>query len=393
MEIVFVSSITLTGSEKARASGIGVYIDELTSELLKQNAHVVQVTGSGASADTISSKTGNNDLDKRDVRVITTSRKTSRSNLGFILKLTFKMPFIKLNKNSIIHAQRPELLLPFIWFKSKNPRVCTLHGSSYKGVALKHSSLYSSFYKKLERYCLMRAEKIIAVDKATLDEYKERYPQLTDKITVLSTGLNLELFKIKERPPLRAKYKIPKKAKVVLYVGRLEREKRLELLLKAYEDLSRSYKDSENPVVLLIVGDGRFRHDLELFAKKNKLKNVRFLGAVPHDSIPDIMNCADVFVLCSAFEGSPIVIKESLACGVPVVATKVGNIPELIEPGLTGELIVKDVKPAEISAKIKKVFKAVEENTITRTACSAKVSNFSWDVIADKMVGIYNEIG
>jgi glycosyltransferase involved in cell wall biosynthesis len=383
MEIVLVSSVSFTGSGEGRASGTAAYIKELSEELVKRNIPVSLVTGSVS---------GLANEEKENIRVYPASGSGVKSNFGFVFKLIFKMRRIKLDKNAIIHAQRPEFLLPFIWFKGKNPKICTLHGSPYKSVEMKHTSLYTGFYRRIEQYCLKRCTKIIAVDKATRNEYKERYPSITEKITVIPTGLNLKKFQIKTKKPLREKYEIPKNAKVILYVGRLEREKRIDLLIKAFQRLSENYINTKQPLLLLIVGDGRLRTELAEQAKELKLKNVRFIGALPHDSIPEIMNSADIFVLLSAFEGSPTVVKEALACGLPVVATNVGNIPELVEPGISGDLIELNAELAEISGKIQNVMKLMEDNTITKESCKAKAAPFSWNTISDELVGIYNDV-
>jgi glycosyltransferase involved in cell wall biosynthesis len=321
MNVILVSSVTLTGDVEARASGIGIYVKELSRELVNNKITVTLVTGTATPGSKDISGTA------KDVRVIPVSRRTVVSNLGFMFKLMFKLPFMKFEDGSVIHAQRPELLLPFTLFRRKLPRVCTLHGSAYKSVSMKHGSLYTGIYRRIEGFCLKRAAKIISVDKYTRNEYKERYAYLPDTIEVVPTGLDLKKFKLTSVAKLRAKYKLPEKAPVVIYVGRLEREKRLDLLLRAFAELTKSYGKAENGPELVIAGDGRFRTELESLASDLGLKNARFLGAVPHDTVPDLLNSADVFALVSAFEGSPTVVKEALACGVPVVATEVAMLP------------------------------------------------------------------
>ncbi|UCH88889.1 MAG: glycosyltransferase family 4 protein [Thermoplasmata archaeon] len=392
MEIAFVSSVTLGEDEVLRASGIGVYVQALTRELAKRNIPVIQVTGSGKSGGGDSAPAAEKNTPEKNVKIYRISDKPVRSNSRFIFKLAFKMRSLKFGSDTIIHAQRPELLLPFIWFKHRNPRICTLHGSSYKSVALKHSGLYTAMYRRLESYCLKRAAGIIAVDNATRKEYIERYPNLINKITVIPIGIDLKKFKIMDKRSLRAHYDLPADAKVVLYAGRLEREKRLDALLRAYADLSKKYGRASSKLHLLIVGEGRLRAELEALASDLKLKNVHFTGAIPHDEIPEVMNCADVFVLCSAFEGSPTVVKEALACGVPVVATEVGSIPEVVEPGKSGELLPQKAPPEKISMKIYKILSAEKEQAFNAEACAEKVKKFGMKVITDKIVGIYHEV-
>jgi glycosyltransferase involved in cell wall biosynthesis len=257
---------------------------------------------------------------------------------------------------------------------------------------MKHSKFYSAVYRRIEHYCLKRCGKIIAVDNATRNEYKQHFPTISGKIYVLPTGLNLSQFRPEQKKPLRKKYHLPPDAIIILYVGRLEEEKRIELLLQTFYELTKDDEVKKRQMYLLLVGDGRFRARLEKQAADLDLKNINFMGAKPHHTIPDLMNCGDVFVLLSKFEGSPTVIKEALACGLPVIATKVGNIPELVLPGKTGELVEINANPAEIAGKIQKVIKSLDDNTITRDACISIVKPFSWKKIADKMVGFYNDV-
>jgi glycosyltransferase involved in cell wall biosynthesis len=386
MHVVLVSSVSLTGGTTARATGIGIYVKELSKRLIDNSIDVTLVTGTAASS------TGKSTGTDERIRVIPVASRSVRSNLGFMMKLLFKMPSIKLDKSAIIHAQRPELLLPFTLFRRSNPRICTLHGSPYKSVSMKHGSLYTGIYRRIEGFCLKRAHVIISVDKYTRNEYKERYPYLADALGVIPTGLDLGKFKLKPVKKLRTEYELPASAPVIIYAGRLEPEKRLELLLQAFAELSGKYAAEQEQPHLLLCGDGHQRSKLEAMAKDLKLKNVRFQGAVPHDSMPDVLNMGDAFVLISAFEGSPTVVKEALACGLPVVATKVGNLAELISAGENGEIVPVDATPAEIADRLKQVLDARRSGEITREACAKSVTGFGWDKIAKKIVGMYNEV-
>jgi glycosyltransferase involved in cell wall biosynthesis len=226
----------------------------------------------------------------------------------------------------------------------------------------------------------------------TAEEYQERYPVLKDKISIIPTGLNLDKFKTLNQKELRKKYELPESAVLILYVGRFEPEKRLGLLIEAFNELSKHPGDITNTPFLLLVGKGTQKAKLEKLVNDMNIKNVRFMDAVPHESIPEIMNTADVFALPSEFEGSPTVVREALACGIPVVATRVGNIPEVVVPGKTGELVDVDTTPSELSAKLTDVLKAVKAKTITKKKCIETVNMYDWNILADKIVRVYNEI-
>jgi glycosyltransferase involved in cell wall biosynthesis len=112
-----------------------------------------------------------------------------------------------------------------------------------------------------------------------------------------------------------------------LSVGRLVPEKNLPLLLRAFVLVQKSHPKTS----LEIVGDGPLRGQLEAEAKHLGLNEaVRFLGQQPHD--PRIFASAEIFVMSSSREGHPLALLEAMAAGLPVLATRVGGIPEIVEP-------------------------------------------------------------
>jgi len=110
----------------------------------------------------------------------------------------------------------------------------------------------------------------------------------------------------------------------VLFVGRLSREKGIDTLLCAA-------RYTNNPV--RIVGDGPLRAELEIAAPPN----VTFLGRIPHDRVIEEMAKARCLVLPSvSYEGFPVTLVEAYSIGLPVIASRLGSLKELIEDGVTG---------------------------------------------------------
>jgi len=120
----------------------------------------------------------------------------------------------------------------------------------------------------------------------------------------------------------------------VLYAGRLERGKGVEVLIKAAKLLR------EEDIEFRIIGDGSLRKSLEWMVKKLGLNSiVKFLGLIPHSKMPEIYNDADVFVLPSFTEGAPVAVLEAISCGKPVIVTPVGIIPEVFKNGIDALII------------------------------------------------------
>jgi colanic acid/amylovoran biosynthesis glycosyltransferase len=121
----------------------------------------------------------------------------------------------------------------------------------------------------------------------------------------------------------------------LLFVGRLAAVKGLPVLIEALARVRQHHPD----VRLRIVGDGPDRAMLEALARDKKVSgNIEFLGYQNQDQLADLLRDTHLFVLASFAEGVPVVLMEAMAAGVPVIATRIAGIPELVEDGVTGYL-------------------------------------------------------
>lgn len=123
-----------------------------------------------------------------------------------------------------------------------------------------------------------------------------------------------------------------REAVVIAHVGRFMEQKNHSLLLRSFARVQ-----SETPVYLWLIGDGELRPAMEQLAQELGVADrVRFWGV--RSDVADILNAADIFVLPSKWEGNPLSVMEAMATGLPVVATAVGGVPELVEEGVSGFL-------------------------------------------------------
>lgn len=155
-----------------------------------------------------------------------------------------------------------------------------------------------------------------------------------DRVHVIPNGVDVDRFHRRpESPELRRSIGVPPDSPLVGIVANLRPEKNHELFL----DVA-SHVRQENPDAhFLIVGDGLRRPELESLASQLELQDrVHFLGA--RTDTPELMSLLDVFLLTSQMEANPVTILEAMASETPVVATRVGSIPETIVDGTTGFL-------------------------------------------------------
>ncbi len=157
-----------------------------------------------------------------------------------------------------------------------------------------------------------------------------------DRITILTNGIELERFHAHDKSEARRRLGLPQAAPLVLTVGRLSPSKGHAHLLKAAAAIRERVADA----VFVLVGDGDLRAELESQAAALGLDGaVMFAGSQKQSEIPLWLSAADVFALPSLLDGSPNILLEAMACGLPIVATTVGGIPEMITDGHDGLLI------------------------------------------------------
>jgi len=167
------------------------------------------------------------------------------------------------------------------------------------------------------------------------------------KIRVIGNGVDTEMFRLTSKEQARHALGLAAEDKILVSVATLREAKGHQHVITAMAKLTRS----QRTVKLCLVGEGSYRQALEKLVQKLSLqKHVFFAGAKDAAEIPLWFSAADASVLASSREGWPNVILESLACGTPVVATPVGQIPEILAHSNLGILASQD--PDSLAAAI-----------------------------------------
>lgn len=206
-----------------------------------------------------------------------------------------------------------------------------------------------------------------------------------EKLSLILPGVDFTRFKPKKSKYISKNYNLPEDSKIVLFVGQLgkpHKHKGIDTLIDAFSDVCNS-----NPYIyLVIVGKG----DAEKYkaqSKRQKIeKNVIFAGYIDGDILPKYYQSADVFVLPSTTEqeGFGMTLIEAMACGTPVIGTRIGGIPHVIRDKETGLLVwPKDRKALSQAIKTISSDKELNENLIKKGIKEVK-EKYDWKIAIDK---------
>ena len=200
-----------------------------------------------------------------------------------------------------------------------------------------------------------------------------------EKVTVLSNGVDTNLFKPKDKRICREKLNFDPAKKHVLFIGNLVDVKGVKYLVKAMVFFPED-------VVLHILGSGDLEANLKGIARQLRVSSrIYFHGRKPHNEIPNWLSATDVLCLPSINEGCPNVVLESLACGTPVAASDVGALPDLIDNNSKGRLFPVGT-PELIAKKIKELF------TQNEVGIKPEYQAISWKENARSVYELFKEI-
>jgi glycosyltransferase involved in cell wall biosynthesis len=243
-------------------------------------------------------------------------------------------------------------------------------GVRHRILAVHSTGLWSrgSSFSRSDRMVLRTYERIVALAAIHADYLELQEGIDRERIAVINNGVDPERFKPLEseeaRARIRARLGLSIDHFVVTIVAALRPEKNHEMLLHAASLLL----SDGTPYTFLIVGEGGEAGKLQALAKELALgEAVRFFGR--REDIPEILSVSDVSVLCShpVVETFPLSILESMASGVPVVATSVGSIPEMIEDETEGILV-----PSGSIAGLREAISRLERDPARRTAMGSR---------------------
>lgn len=294
----------------------------------------------------------------------------------------------------IVHAHAgnpPAPIAAFIYAKRKRkPLVISYHGDSqlFWGDIIRRASI-SLYDRYLLSKILSHAKVIISPSECFISESRF-LAKYRHKIAVIPNGINISDFCVPySKKECREKLGLLNGKYVILFVGALSPSKGLDVLVKAMPKILGDVPNTK----LILVGDGVLREELGKETKELGIgSKVRFEGFVSDTSEKALFyKASDVFVLPSIQECFPIVNLEAMASGIPIVASKIGGIPDAVRDGETGLL----VQPEDPSALAEAVIRLLQDQQFRNRMAKEgqqKAQDFSWQKIAEQTAKLYKDV-
>jgi len=225
----------------------------------------------------------------------------------------------------------------------------------------------------LERHVFSAADRVVVTTMTMREKVIRGYQLRADRVRVIPNYVDTSLFAPSSDESRRAK--------PLLYVGRLDEEKNPRTLLAAIEGMD---------VELIMVGKGSQEEALHREASERRLR-VRFLGNVPNQELPRLLNSSAALVMPSLIEGHPKALLEAMACAVPVIGTNVPGIRELLIHRVTGLLC--EPCPESLRTAIKEVLDHRQLGARMGAAARSYVTDrFSLERVVDMELALLDEV-
>ncbi|MBO54257.1 MAG: hypothetical protein CL886_01205 [Dehalococcoidia bacterium] len=268
--------------------------------------------------------------------------------------------------------------------------VITFHTLSLIKMQSRPGEFESLQRQNTERELIAGTRSIVAFSPHERDAMARLYGANLDHITLVPCGVDLGTFRPISREVSRGNLGL-NGDKILLYVGRIESLKGLDLLVHTAAQI-RNVDDIDGMKVVVVGGDDGKSHELDRIKKLTHELNVSnifdFVGRVDQDELPMYYSAADVCVVPSFYESFGLAALESMACGTPVVASRVGGLSTVVKHGSTGYLQSWRC-PEAFANSVEMIMSSQNLRDSMGIAARNQAETLGWDNVARQMINIY----
>jgi len=252
-----------------------------------------------------------------------------------------------------------------------------------------------------ETEVMSAADRIIAATEAEFDQLRSLYGVKPEKITIIPPGVDTHHFYPIPQDEAKEAIGIPTQDRMALFVGRIEPLKGLDTLVRAMSIVKKTCKSFRCPHYLVIIGGDPEEDPAEMSAEMARIQSlcqdlglnemILFLGKRGQATLPYYYAAAEVVVMPSHYESFGIVALEAMACGTPVIASRVGGLAHLIQDGQTGYTIPMQ-DPNALAEKLRLVFVDAELRARLSAQAAKYAQGFRWEAITQQIHQVYQEM-
>ena len=291
-------------------------------------------------------------------------------------------------KPDVVHGQHV-WVLPYLAIDTGLPMVVTAHGTDLMG--------YDRWpqFRKYADAVMEYSKAVISISKDNFLLLEQMLPGYKDKVVMMRNGYDPSVF----YPERLDQYEVLGRhgitaeeieyARIISFAGKLTRFKGVDILL----DAMAIYEDKEPKSLTLIIGDGEEMDSLRNQASNLGLKSVRFLGNVDQNELRRLYNAADFNLVPSRREAFGLVAIEAMGCGIPVIATNEGGLPDFVNDEVGA--LVNPEDPNDLARKILEMQARLDRVDVTawrQEIYEYARNNYAQDKIIGELVELYDAI-
>jgi len=336
-----------------------------------------------------------NDEKNRDNIHLKPITKGMTGYIRFLFMLMLKLPFMNLSKYDVVHVHRLYFAIPFILLKPKLKIICSRHGRTFSVFESNNGSLKLKIIKPIflmiEKFAIKHIDYLVPVSQDVIDSFELKYKGFSIKknMTIASPMVDAIDYSVLASKESKEYFKLDEKNIYLGFLGRLSDVKDIEFLIGLFNEQKDYFM--KNNIILTIFGEGESRFKLEEIVKKLNLNNlVIFHGEVLPSDIDKVMATLKILLISSRHESGPIVMKEAMLCGIPVISNDIGEVKDYIINGKNGYIVNKDYNSYFNAIKNLLDNKLLKEEVIKNS--TEQLKKCSVEYVSNKYIEIYKKV-